>query len=313
MDSPRYSDRSAVRRVVAAAYRRLPPVRGSGRPLRRINSYFLENSTAPPIVTTHMRMGHDMIVDLRSRTEFRSYYTGDYDSKRIRMLCQFIPAGTDVLDVGANIGFWTVPLANRVGATGGTVHVFEPVAANVARLRENLRLNAVEDTVSVHTIALSDRNGTAKISLREDFREGASTGNAALTIDDGADTRFPSETVGLARLDDIAELKEGNNISFIKLDVEGHEDLVLSGGWTTLAQHRPIIFAEFNEDYFRRRAVDIDECAAEIRSRLSYRILGYDRGKGWHQLNSLKGRAAEENVLFVPEEQNDRIFSILKM
>src|SRR5215472_13254382 len=64
------------------------------------------------ICATKMQLGYRMILDLRSAyTEWEAYYLGDYDTSVIRSITRLIKPGSTVLDVGANIGFWTVPLA----------------------------------------------------------------------------------------------------------------------------------------------------------------------------------------------------------
>src|SRR5206468_3262300 len=115
------------------------------------------------------------------------------------------------LDVGANVGLWAVPLAQR-----GTVHAFEPIPANAARLH--------------------------------------ATGNAALVIDD-SDDRFDQLTVGLDTLDHQAAGLGLERIDVVKVDIEGHEDAFVIGGRSTLARSRPVIFMELNRAYFDQRQV----------------------------------------------------------
>ena len=68
-----------------------------------------------------------------------------------------IHSGFTVIDVGANIGIWTVGAAKRTGSQG-RVHAFEPLGSNFARLLSNVELNGVSNVVS-RNLALSDRRG----------------------------------------------------------------------------------------------------------------------------------------------------------
>lgn len=89
----------------------------------------------------------------------------------------------------------------------------------------------------------ADHAGTLQLSLREEFLAGASTGNAAVVIDDGGDERFPTATVPVERLDDLPIIRDAD-VAVIKLDVEGHEDRVLRGGMSMLRRARPTVIAE---------------------------------------------------------------------
>ena len=90
-------------------------------------------------------------------TEQFSYWTGTYDNKVISKLSSCFTKGCIVLDVGANIGFYTVPFCSQTEETGrGHVYAFEPVNSNFERLVSNISLNNIETTVSAHCLALGD-------------------------------------------------------------------------------------------------------------------------------------------------------------
>jgi FkbM family methyltransferase len=149
-----------------------------------------------PIAEVRMRLGHRMLVDLRAPAQREAFRTGRYDDALVGFaLGLMAEPGSVAVDVGANVGFWTVPLALRAASLGGRVYAFEPVPANRDRLVANARLNEADDRVTVVPVALSDREGTTAITLREEFAGGATTGNAAILIDDGEDDRFQRLTV----------------------------------------------------------------------------------------------------------------------
>jgi FkbM family methyltransferase len=71
-----------------------------------------------------------------------------------------LSAGDDVLDIGANVGLWSVQLGRRLAALGGRVWAFEPVATNFARLERNVLLNGLGRTkVTTIRTALGDEEG----------------------------------------------------------------------------------------------------------------------------------------------------------
>jgi FkbM family methyltransferase len=192
MTGLRASMAATVRQLAPSACRRLPPlVRRRWRRPERFNRTMLWLG-APPLAVANMSTGHRLLLDLRSGSEWLAYYTGEFDAGRIlvaQALMRREPGGLAV-DAGANIGFWTVPLALEASRTGATVMAFEPVPHNAARLWQNLSLNDVAATAEVRQHALSDRPGTLAMTLREDFANGSGTGNAAVAIDDGTDSTW---------------------------------------------------------------------------------------------------------------------------
>src|ERR1700733_2384596 len=146
-----------VRVSAALALRHTPELRGRWRLARMVNKRFAPLSRTFCTVWARMRLGHEMLVDLRSNTEFHTYYLGDFDTKAIRSVLRLIGPDSTVLDVGANIGFWSVPLANHLKGRG-CLHAFEPVPGNFRRLTENVRKNGLENTAHLHETGLSDQN-----------------------------------------------------------------------------------------------------------------------------------------------------------
>jgi FkbM family methyltransferase len=134
-----------------------------------------------------------------------------------------VTAGATVLDVGANLGGYSVLLAQWVGPTG-RVHAFEPAPGARKGLIRHLVLNGIRDRVDVHSEAMSALSGTARfhaVGMQGDNR--LITGADA----DGID-------VSTTSIDDFCAAR-GTRPAFIKLDVEGAELDVLKGARATIA------------------------------------------------------------------------------
>jgi len=148
------------------------------------------------------------------------------DSRNILHLRAHIPGGT-LIDVGANVGFISLLLADKV--QHGIL--FEPNPTAAARARENLALNDLN--FEVHELALSDATATV------DFEDegGVSTCNRTVV---GFSTQGPIRRVSCTQLDRfLAEHPLPYPISVVKIDVEGHENHVLRGMMQCLRQSRP--------------------------------------------------------------------------
>jgi FkbM family methyltransferase len=161
---------------------------------------------------------------------------------------------TTVLDVGANIGAYTVLFAQWTGPAGRVI-AFEPAPRALGGLREHLRLNGVADRVEIVDRAVSDAVGSASFDC-----EGASGANA-LVADRTAG--ISAITVKTTSLDAFCE-EHGLRPATIKIDVEGAELEVLRGGRRTLAQPGVQAFVEFHPSIWRVRGITREAIEAEL-------------------------------------------------
>jgi len=290
-----------LRTGFASCWRALPRLPGH-KPASTAANYAFLGLGCDPLATVRMRLGHRMKVDLRSWTERYAYYSGIYqDEELIRTARRLLPQDAVVLDVGANIGFFTVPLARALADRRGTLHAFEPLPSNFARLEENLRLNDLPDgVVQRWPCGLSSECTELEITLREDFQRGGETGNASIVIDDGLDARFKRIKVPVRTLDDFAAEHALDRLDFVKIDIEGHEDLFFEGGRSTLARTRPTILMEVNAPYFRRRGVVLAERLAELLPP-DYRFAR--RTDAWHAIDDVGECDEIDDALLVPAER----------
>jgi FkbM family methyltransferase len=248
-----------ARDTSAALMRHIPSVRGHGRVSKTLNNGFLWLG-ADPIAVGRMKLGHRLILDTRVQSHVWALYSGHYDDEKIRFLSSFMRTGGATIDVGANIGFYAVPLGMRARSLGSRVIAFEPVPSNIQRLVENVALNGLAEAVEIVRTGLSNKAGTASITLREDFQSGGEVGNAALVIDDGKDSEFLTLSIGLTRLDEVWPGLGSPRLDVVKVDIEGHEDHFLEGARQTIARFLPLIQLEVNPWFFERRGVDFDRC-----------------------------------------------------
>jgi FkbM family methyltransferase len=157
-----------------------------------------------------------------------------FEVRLVKALSTLLPADAVVLDIGANIGPITLPLAAR--CPSGIIHAFEPVAATRRFLERN---TAAAPNVRIHGIGLADTNGTRTIHVRPRHPGGAHTGGAAQEGE-------ISETIEIRTLDAWAAANNIERIDMIKLDIEGDELAFLAGAAQTLGRFRPVLAVECN-------------------------------------------------------------------
>ena len=162
--------------------------------------------------------------------------------------------GATVLDVGANVGAYTVLFAQWAGAAGRVI-AFEPSPETIAGLREHVRINAVADRVEIVDAAVSSGEGTASFDCA-----GASGANALVAADGGIAGAITVRTTSLDRFCESRGLRP----SVIKIDVEGAELDVLRGARQTLAQPGLDIFVEFHPSIWAARGITRNEIASEL-------------------------------------------------
>ncbi len=161
----------------------------------------------------------------------------------IACLLRHIKPGQTVIDVGGNRGAFTYWMC-RLVAKGGRVIVFEPQPALVERLRKNL---PPFKNAELLQCALSDQPGEANLKIPV----GSNSGMATIESRE-VDWEHREVSVPLRRLDDVLAELNVTKVSFIKIDVEGHEFSVLRGGEQMLKRDHPVLLfewqAQFNQD-----------------------------------------------------------------
>ena len=170
-------------------------------------------------------------------------YFDQFEPETRGFLDAFLRPGDVLLDVGANVGLYTIAAARIVG-NAGQVHAFEPCSQTFSRLEENVRLNGFGN-VSCHRLALSDSNAEAELALAKDgFDAWNSLGKPYMGETGG------HETVRTVTLDSfVSQHRLEGRVTVIKIDVEGWEKQVLVGGEKLLAAaNAPAMCVEFTEE-----------------------------------------------------------------
>jgi FkbM family methyltransferase len=173
-------------------------------------------------------------IDTRSYIEWSIFCFGAYDRATVELLTTLVHPGYVVIDVGANVGVVTLPLARLVGPQGA-VHSFEPHPVVRQRLRENVALNNLSN-VHVCSSALGPTAATATLHSDASGNEGAGS------LAPGPGLRGQRYTVDVDTLDRYAASLP--RVDLIKIDAEGADYGVLEGARDTIERCRPAIYIE---------------------------------------------------------------------
>jgi FkbM family methyltransferase len=168
---------------------------------------------------------------------------GEWAEGELNLFLKIVRTGDIVLDVGANIGAFTVPLAKRVGMSG-RVYAFEPQRIINQRLNANVALNNLPN-VFVYHAAVGSYTGTINVPC-VDYSVHANFASVSLA-DPTQYIGMPAEEVPLLTLDTLKFARLDGSAacpSFIKVDVELMEDQVLLGAQALLLRCRPVLYLE---------------------------------------------------------------------
>jgi len=139
------------------------------------------------------------------------------------LTCELEP-GDCFLDIGANLGFYSLLAATRVGSAG-QVHAFEPQPALAAQLRRSVELNDFSERVTVNNVAVTDRDGeTVELHLAEDQTR---TGIASIFAHEWLAS--VGMNVPTCNIDSYVGTHPSAGTYVIKIDIEGAELMALRG------------------------------------------------------------------------------------
>ncbi|GAA5236295.1 FkbM family methyltransferase [Verticiella sediminum] len=178
--------------------------------------------------------GFRLMVGANDEDVGKPVLAGGYEAHVTRVFRERLRPGMRVVDVGANIGYFSMLAASLVEESGHVL-AFEPNPENGRLLECSRRLNGYEQ-VQLYQTAASDRDGLLVLN--------ATHSNGTTSRIDDAQALLTARTVPCLQLDPI--LLRGGKVDFIKIDVEGAEYLALSGARELLARDRPAIVSEFS-------------------------------------------------------------------
>jgi len=179
-----------------------------------------------------------MWIDLHDRYVSHGCLNNNWEPSETNFFISRLHSGDTVLDIGANIGWFSLVAAKHIGNTG-VVHSFEPRPETARMLIRTLALNNLRSIVHAWEYALSDEAGEIEINW------GVGTDNPGGSFISEISSKnkvgIQSARCKAMRLDDLLpDIKP----DVIKIDVEGAEPLVFSGAVNALKRGRPVVLSE---------------------------------------------------------------------
>jgi FkbM family methyltransferase len=213
--------------------------------------------------TVATRHGFAMSLDLRQFVDRTIYCQGEWEPLETALFAQVLRPGDRVVDVGANVGWFSL-LAARLVGPAGRVDSFEANRATFALLQNNLALNGCSNVIA-HCRAVGEAPGLVRTARREAGNDGADT----VELTDGGD-----DAVALVRLDTVLA---GARLRLIKLDIEGWEAKALRGAEGLLSgAEAPDLVFEYTPEFLRSAGDDPRELVSWLEG-IGYRLRVVDK------------------------------------
>jgi len=163
-------------------------------------------------------------------------YLNRFEPDVTRAIDRFCQKGWCAFDIGANIGAHALRIANRI-QPGGRLYAFEPTDFAYRKLVRNLSLNSFPHAEAIQ-VALSDVDRPAQpVNFRSSWRTDGTCASGPCTVD-------------FVRLDGWCDRGGVRHVDLVKLDVDGNEFTVLSGGRSIFSACRPMFLMEVGAWHF---------------------------------------------------------------
>jgi FkbM family methyltransferase len=239
---------AACLRTLVRAYLRYAPLsKGKARVWQAMRRLLKRNPALFGTSITTDRYGHRMAVDFREWNERNLYFLGEWNPDIEWLMARVLRPGDTFLDLGANIGYFTLLGARLVGPTGQVLS-FEPSPINFQRLTGHVAMNGYA-TIRLYPKAVSNVAEASILFQPEGGGDLSSLRSSVATETSAPVLRHEIETVCLDQFlaDDVKKV-----IRLVKIDIEGAEFLALQGMHDLLASPAgPDILCEINDAFLR--------------------------------------------------------------
>lgn len=181
--------------------------------------------------------------------------TGYWEPELEAVIRRVVRPGDTVLDIGANIGYFTAILAECVGSSGA-VHAVEALAPLYELIKKSQSHNRWSN-VHAYNCALGDKNDSVFFLVNSINPGGSciiSAGEAAVKMKVRPQSVINVQTETLDEL--LLKQASLERVDYIKMDVEGAEDAVLRGAQKLIAQFKPKMSIEFSPTRYRMQGID---------------------------------------------------------
>jgi FkbM family methyltransferase len=247
----------------------LPQFRGR-LAIARIVAQHLMTTKRNSVAWARLPNGLRLKVDLRWQGGYDVlYYFRTYEPSLTALIRASLESeGAVFIDVGANVGAFSLLAADILQRRRGRALAIEPLPQNLAFLRDSIEENGLASVIEVIPCAVGDSEGSLSLEVM-----------APGEIANARPTTWSSPTTSSAQIASVrmvpldALTRESHNVRFVKIDVEGAELFVLRGAQDLLRRERPLVYCEFHREFMAQNGTTFEEIrsfAASVDYRIRY-------------------------------------------
>jgi len=259
-----------LRQMVRWYVRNAPIEKGKVRIVKAARMLNRHNRTNK--LLAEVNPGMWMELDLNSYIERRIFYFGFYRPWVLPYFDRLLAKGRTVVDVGANVGQFTLWAAKRVG-TEGMVVAFEPDRSSFEKLVKNVHLNSLQG-IFLENIALSNYDGEAILHLNDEHDDNQGQGSLSRLTH-----HCRTQTVMCMQLDNFVKKEGIKKVHILKVDAQGAEFRILKGAVNLIEKDRPVVIVRCHEE----------KCRAMGDSTVAVQEFFVDRGYDLFEIHWRKG------------------------
>jgi FkbM family methyltransferase len=216
-----------------------------------------------------------IVLDRSDYTQWRVFSGGLFINPNIFKFLKIDKDNFTMIDVGANIGAYTILMSQHVKASNVNVHLFEPNPRLQATLEENItRLELANASVNayVNPYAVGEKETSLPLKINDTHTGLATLGHASEEVTETIEVK-------VIPLDQYCKEKNLQRLDFLKIDVECFEPSVLQGARQTLSDLKPLLYFEYGREWFENfDAKYVDDIAAHLYS-IGYQFFREGRDK----------------------------------
>lgn len=250
----------------------------------------------PKLLPTQLWFGSLIMCLMSDSLQRRVYYFGCHERRTENILYRLITPGAVFIDVGANMGTYTLLASKRVGRTGKVVSL-EPIPELFGQMAKSVRMNRLENVALLNNAAWDHRCMVQMTSPGKNDAGCFAVGTSGLSES--------MRSVSAIPLDDLLDTLTTDKVDIVKMDIEGAELPALRGAGKLLSLHRPILVLEIDSALttnFEYKPEDLQTYLRTVGYGLCYRM---GEGKFYLDKGLLPAPAsapfARDNYVFLPQ------------
>lgn len=218
------------------------------------------------------KLDDDLSINLYEKSILSRLIYEGFEENEIAFVKKFLKPGDTFIDIGANMGLFSLYAAKIVGELG-RVHSFEPTPETYIWLEENILLNNLDGIIRSNNVGLSESRGFLKLNISDSGKDAWNTFASDSKINFGYQLDIEVETLDNYILENSIDVVD---INLVKIDVEGWELKVFKGAEKLLSSvNAPTLLVEFTESNLFAAGTNCYELFDYIVS-LGYRWFDFD-------------------------------------